>query len=324
MAFIGYHASHEQFTPSELLGLVQKAERAGFSGVMSSDHFAPWSRRQGQSGFAWAWLGAAMQATQIPFGLITVPGGWRYHPAISAQAAATLVQMYPGRFPWLAVGSGEALNEHVIGSDWPDKIARNNRLLCASEIIKKLWLGETVSSADPIRVDQAKLYTLPGSPPRIIAAALSQETAAWAGGWADGLITVNQDTSILKSMISAFRHTGNKGPIYLQLHVSYANNDELARSHAFDQWRSNSISAEEAEEIKFTEEFDRLSETVVPDDLDKNVRISSKLELHVSWLREYLSLGFEQIYVHNVGRNQTEFIEAYGKYILPSLKANAN
>ncbi|MDQ0995364.1 coenzyme F420-dependent glucose-6-phosphate dehydrogenase [Phyllobacterium ifriqiyense] len=320
MAFIGYHASHEQFAPGELLELVQKAEGAGFSGVMSSDHFAPWSKRQGQSGFAWAWLGAAMQATHIPFGLITVPGGWRYHPAISAQAAATLAQMYPGRFPWLAVGSGEALNEHVIGSGWPNKTTRNNRLVSASEILKKLWLGETVSSTNPIPIDQAKLYTQPDSPPLIIAAALSEETAAWAGDWADGLITVNQDMSTLRAIISAFRGAGNQGPIFLQLHVSYASNDELARAHAFDQWRSNSISSEEAEEIKLTEEFDRLSETVTPGDLDKNVRISSEPELHISWLREYLSLGFEQIYVHNVGRNQTEFIEAYGKHVLPLLK----
>lgn len=320
MAFIGYHASHEQFAPGELLELVQKAESAGFSGVMSSDHFAPWSKRQGQSGFAWAWLGAAMQATHIPFGLITVPGGWRYHPAISAQAAATLAQMYPGRFPWLAVGSGEALNEHVIGSGWPNKTTRNNRLVSASEILKKLWLGETVSSTNPIPIDQAKLYTQPDSPPLIIAAALSEETAAWAGDWADGLITVNQDMSTLRAIISAFRGAGNQGPIFLQLHVSYASNDELARAHAFDQWRSNSISSEEAEEIKLTEEFDRLSETVTPGDLDKNVRISSEPELHISWLREYLSLGFEQIYVHNVGRNQTEFIEAYGKHVLPLLK----
>src|SRR5919202_3358811 len=126
MARIGYHASHEQFAPSELLRLVQCAEAAGFDCAMSSDHFRPWGPSQGQSGFAWAWLGAALQATSRPFGVISAPG-YRYQPAILAQAAATLCEMFPGRL-WLALGSGQRLNEDLTGTAWPNKEERNARL----------------------------------------------------------------------------------------------------------------------------------------------------------------------------------------------------
>src|ERR671912_30728 len=126
MAQIGYHASHEQFTPGELIEYVVAAERAGFASVMSSDHFAPWSDAQGQSGFAWSWLGAALATTSLPFGVVNAPGQ-RYHPAIVAQASATLAVMFPDRF-WIAVGSGQLLNEHITGDRWPAKPERNERL----------------------------------------------------------------------------------------------------------------------------------------------------------------------------------------------------
>jgi coenzyme F420-dependent glucose-6-phosphate dehydrogenase len=126
MAVVGYHASHEQVAPSALLAAVQDAEAAGFSRAMCSDHFSPWSRRQGESGFAWSWLGAALQATRLPFGVVTAPGQ-RYHPAVTAQAAATLAELFPDRF-WMALGTGEFSNEHITGARWPNKAERNARL----------------------------------------------------------------------------------------------------------------------------------------------------------------------------------------------------
>lgn len=146
MVLIGYHVSHEQFAPDELLRYAVAAEAAGFGAVMSSDHFHPWSRAQGQSGFGWAWLGAAMQATTLPFGTLCVPGGWRYHPAIVAQAAATLERLFPGRLRWIAAGSGEALNEAIVGARWPDKAVRNERLRAGVDIVRRLWAGDTVSA----------------------------------------------------------------------------------------------------------------------------------------------------------------------------------
>lgn len=321
MVHIGYHASHEQFTPGELVEYAVAAERAGFASVMSSDHLAPWSRRQGQSGFTWTWLGAAMQATTIPFGLITVPIGFRYHPVITAQAAATLAELFPGRFPWMAVGSGQALNEHFAARRWPSKQERNELLLAGVEIVRDLWSGAMVSRRAPISVDEARLYTLPRQLPRIIAGALSPQTAKWAGGWADGLITVNQPRDKLKEIVDAFRSGGGEGkPLLLQVHVSCAATDEDARANAFDQWRSNAITADIAETLRLPEEFEAATEKVTPGDMDQHVRISSSVAAHLEWLLEDFAMGFEEIYVHNVGRNQREFIDRYGADVLPRVQ----
>ena len=321
MARIGYHASHEQFAPSELLDYVVAAEKAGFASVMSSDHLAPWSKRQGQSGFVWTWLGAAMQATSIPFGLITVPTGFRYHPVMTAQAAATLAELYPDRFPWMAVGSGQALNEHFAAKRWPSKAERNELLLAGVEIIRELWSGATVSRRDPIAVDEARLYVAPPQAPRIIAGALSPKTAQWAGGWADGLITINQPREQLEKIVDAFRTGGGDGkPLYLQVHVSYAPSDEEARRNAFDQWRSNAITADMAETLRLPEEFDTAAKKIRPEDMDEHVRISSSMSAHAEWLLEDAAMGFEQIYVHNVGRNQKDFIDRYGAEVIPRLR----
>ena len=159
MTIVGWHASHEQIPPSELLRTVQLAEQAGFDAAMSSDHFSPWSERQGESGFAWSWLGAAMATTDLPFGVVTAPGQ-RYHPAIIAQAAATLGEMFPGRF-WMALGTGEASNEHITGDRWPAKDIRNRRLAECVAVIRALLAGEEVSHDGLVRVDRARLYTLP-------------------------------------------------------------------------------------------------------------------------------------------------------------------
>ncbi|MBX4959275.1 TIGR03885 family FMN-dependent LLM class oxidoreductase [Rhizobium lentis] len=325
MTLIGYHASHEQFSPSELIGYVQAAEAAGFDAVMSSDHLTPWSERQGQSGFAWAWLGAALQATRaIPFGIITIPMGWRYHPAITAQAGATIAEMFSERLPWIAVGSGQAMNEHVIGERWPSKSERNERLLAAVEIIRDLWSGKLVSRAGPIKVDQARIHTLPDEIPRIVAGALSPETAEWAGGWADALITINQPPDKLRKIVDAFRRGGGEEkPLYLQTHVSYAGSDEDARANAFEQWRSNAISAAISETLRLPEEFDEACLKVRPEDLDEHVRISADPQQHVEWLEADVAMGFEEIYIHNVGRNQCEFIEVYGREVLPVFRAGA-
>src|SRR6187200_266134 len=187
MPAFGFHASHEQVHPSELLAAVQRAEEAGFDAAMSSDHFSPWSERQGQSAFAWSCLGAALQATSLPFGVVNAPGQ-RYHPAIVAQAIATLAAMFPGRF-WAALGTGEASNEHVTGGGWPRKEVRNARLRECVDVIRALHRGEEVSHDGLVHVDRARIWTLPDEPPPLLAAAVSAETAAWAAGWADGIIT---------------------------------------------------------------------------------------------------------------------------------------
>ncbi len=187
MIQLSYHISHEQFAPRQLLGLVAHAEVSGFDAAFSSDHFHPWSTQQGHSGFIWAWLGAALQATQqLKFGGITVPGAWRYHPAVVAQAIATLAQMFPGRIPWFALGSGEALNECVVGVRWPSKAERNTRLEEAACAIRALLTGERITLDGVIPIANAQIWSLPVEAPQLVGAALSPETAEWVGDWADG------------------------------------------------------------------------------------------------------------------------------------------
>jgi coenzyme F420-dependent glucose-6-phosphate dehydrogenase len=318
MTRISYHASHEQFTPRDLLTFVQAAEKAGFQGAMSSDHTAPWSERQGQSGFALSWVAAALQATQFPVGMITIPGGWRYHPLITAHAGATLAQMFPGRFTWMALGSGEALNERMVGQGWPDKPERHARLRAAVDIIRALWDGETVTSSGPIPTEAAKLYTLPERPPLLLGAALSPETAEWCGAWADGLITINMPRDKLQAVIDAFRRGGGRGkPLYLQVHVAWDEDEATARQHAFDQWRSNAVEAHHAANLPTPGHFDEITCGVMPEDMDKHVRISSDPARHVAWIKEDVAMGFEDIVIHNTGRNQLAFIEAFGRHVLP-------
>lgn len=319
MTVFGYHASHEQFRPSTLLHYVRSAEAAGFEVAMCAEHFAPWSERQGESGFTWSWLGAALQSTHLSFGTVTTPVG-RYHPVIVAQACATLAEMFPDRF-WVALGSGLAINEHFTGQHWPVKSERQARVEEAAKVMRRLWNGETVTHRGGFVAEEAVLYTRPEKAPLVIGAAISPESAAWVARWADGLITVAQPAEKLTRTIDAFREAGGAGkPMFLQAQHSYATSDAQAVEAAYDQWRVNIFDSAVLAELSTPAAFDAAGMFVRRDDLLGPIRISSDLSLHVEWLHEYEELGFDRVYVHNVGRNQEEFIEAYGRDVLPQLK----
>ncbi|MFE9749962.1 TIGR03885 family FMN-dependent LLM class oxidoreductase [Saccharothrix saharensis] len=313
------HASHEQVHPSRLLAAVRRAEEVGFDAAMSSDHFSPWSARQGQSAFAWSWLGAALEATSLPFGVVNAPGQ-RYHPAIIAQAIGTLGAMYPGRF-WAALGSGEASNEHITGGGWPRKEVRNARLLECVEVIRALLAGEEVSHDGLVTVDRARLWTRPEEPPLLIGAAVSEETARWCAGWADGLITVNAPVERLERMVAAYRDAGGRGKLHLQVHLSWAASDEEARSVAHEQWRSNVFPPPICWDLDTAEHFDLVSEDVSVERVAGVVNVSSDLGLHAKTVREYADLGFEEIYLHHVGQEQERFLDAFGARVLPEVRS---
>ena len=176
MTVVGFHNSHEQVHPASLLDAVALAESVGFTAAMSSDHFSPWSKRQGHSGFAWSWLGAALATTTLPFGVVTAPGQ-RYHPAIIAQAAATLCEMFPERL-WIALGTGEASNEHITGERWPPKAERIARLRECVDVIRALHRGEEVTHEGLITVDRARIWTLPDEPPSLLPASTPPSPSA--------------------------------------------------------------------------------------------------------------------------------------------------
>ncbi|MFF3866493.1 TIGR03885 family FMN-dependent LLM class oxidoreductase [Micromonospora sp. NPDC001898] len=319
MTVFGFHASHEQIHPAKLLEAVIHAERAGFDAAMSSDHFSPWSARQGQSGFAWSWLGAALQATNLPFGVVNAPGQ-RYHPAIIAQAIGTLGAMYPGRF-WAALGTGEASNEHITGDAWPRKDVRTARLRECVDVIRALLAGEEVSHDGLVTVDRARLWTRPEQPPALIGAAVSVATARWCAEWADGLITVNAPTDHLRQMIDAYRDAGGRGPLHLQVHVSWAPDQAEAEALAYDQWRSNVFAPPICWDLDTAEHFDAVSADVPMAKVTSTVNVSADPGRHVGWLQEYLELGFDQIALHHVGQEQRAFIDTFGAEVLPKLRA---
>ncbi|MBX9245100.1 TIGR03885 family FMN-dependent LLM class oxidoreductase [Actinotalea ferrariae] len=318
MTTIGYHASHEQVHPAALLRAVQQAEQAGFDAAMCSDHFAPWSARQGHSGFAWSWLGAALATTSLRFGVVNAPGQ-RYHPAIIAQAAATLAAMFPGRF-WAALGSGENANEHITGDPWPVKDVRDDRLVETVGVIRRLLAGEEVTHHGLVTVDRARIWTLPEEPPALIGPAVTVATARRCASWADGLITINQPHEVLREMVAAYREEGGRGPLALQVHVSWAPDQAEAEHIAFDQWRSNVFPPPVCWDLATPEHFDVASSHVRPEDVHKSVLVSSDLAQQTAWIAELASIGFDEVYLHHVGQEQEAFVDAFGEHVLPQLK----
>jgi coenzyme F420-dependent glucose-6-phosphate dehydrogenase len=319
MASLGYHCSHEQYSPSELLFNVKHAFASGFNHAMCSDHFHPWSNTQGQSGFAWSWLGAALESTELDFGTVNAPGQ-RYHAAVVAQAAATLAQMYPGRF-WIAVGSGEALNESITGEAWLPKPARMQRLRECIDCMRALWAGQTVNHRGLIHMHNARLYSLPQNPPLLIGACLSPETAASMGTWADGLITITQDRKQMQEIIAAFRENGGDGkPIYLQVVLSFAATHKEALSAAHVQWRQAALKQSMLADLASPEAFDDATKNLAPEDVAKHIRISADLNEHLDWLLQDAELGFDRLYLHNVHHDQRRFICHASETILPAFR----
>lgn len=279
MPTIGFHCSHEQIAPGRLLRGVQHAEQVGFTAAMSSDHLSPWSQRQGESGFAWSFLGAALATTDLPFGVVTAPGQ-RYHPAVTAQAIATLARMFPGRF-WAALGSGEASNERVTGAVWPRKEVRDARLLECVDVIRRLLAGETVDH--------------------------------------DGLVTVNQPLDTLRRVLDSYRDAGGRGPARLQVHLSWARTDDEALAIAHDQWRTNVHGPPVSWDTETVEAFDTMAETVTPAQVARVVNVSSDPSWHAARLQEYLDQGWDEVYLHHVGQRQEVFLDTFGERVLPQL-----
>jgi coenzyme F420-dependent glucose-6-phosphate dehydrogenase len=310
---VGFHCSHEQHAPSALLGLAARANAAGFTAAMCSDHVSPFLP-QGQSGYAWSWLGAALQATTMTFGTVCAPGQ-RYHPAIVAQAAATLSEMYPDRF-WLALGSGEALNESITADPWPPRDMRYQRLRECVDIIRALWAGEEVTDAGLVRIKRARVYSRPARPPLLLAAAMTPETARWAASWADGLITASGPRHRLRAIVDAFSDAGGAGkPLYLQVALSYAKTDDDSQRLACEHWPQAALPPARLAELETPDDFERAVRTVSPSEVLSAVRASADVERHAAWLREDLDMGFTRIYLHNVNPDHERFFEDFAPRI---------
>lgn len=327
---IGYAAMLEQFGPQEVVGLTASAEEHGFSGCMAADHFQPWVPRQGQAAFVWNVLTAVGERTRGDLGPGVTCPSFRFHPAMTAQAAATLEAMYPGR-SWLGVGSGEALNEHVIGGYWPEAGERSLRMFEAIEVIKKLFdaslAGKDVRHAGRFfTLESTRLWTMPAAAPPILVATAGPINARKTGRFADGIITVGAPLEKIGMLFDRFAEGAREAgkdpdmmPKVLQLHLSWAETDEAALTNAVTEWPNGGMKFPKAD-IRSPFDFEQMAALVRPEDFEGRMVISSDPDVHRAHIQRFVDLGFDRIYLHNVGRNQEMWIEVFGRDVLPKLR----
>jgi len=326
---VGYAAMLEQFHPTEAVDLSALAEEHGFSGVMAADHYQPWVPAQGQAAFVWNVLTAIGERTRGDMGPGVTAPTFRWHPAMVAQASATLAAMYPGRH-WLGLGSGEALNEHVVAGYWPEAPERINRMFEAIDIIKKLFTsslaGKDVKHAGQFyKLESTRLWTMPEVAPEILVATAGPVTAKRAGRVADGLITVGAPLEKISGLFQKFddgaREAGRDPetmPKVLQLHLSWAETDEQALANAMHEWPNGGMKFPKAD-IRSPFDFEQMAKLVRPEDFEGRMVISADPDVHRAEIQKYVDLGFDRVYLHNVGRNQREWIEVFGRDVLPKL-----
>jgi len=318
VAAIGYTLSSEENGARALVEQAVRAERAGFSFAGISDHFHPWIDQQGESPFVWGVLGAISQATerlQLVTG-VTCPTT-RIHPAIVAHAAATAASLLPGRFS-LGVGSGENLNEHILGDNWPSVPQRQERLEEAIEVIRLLWEGGMKSHRGRhYTVENARIYSLPEEPPPILVAVAGERSVDLAARVGDGLV----GTAPVAESIDQFRSGGGEGkPTYGQLHVCWASSEEDARATALQWWPNGAVSGSYFLELPLPSHFEEAAELVTEEDIAGNVVCGPDPERHIAAIREYIDAGYDHVYVHQVGPDQDGFFDFYERDVLPELQ----
>src|ERR1700712_128687 len=326
---IGYAAMLEQFHPTEILELASYAEANRFSGVMAADRFQPWVPQQGQASYVWNVLGALGQTTSGELGTGMVVPTFRQHPALVAQASATLAAMYPGRH-WLGVGSGEAIDEHVVGGYWPETAERINRMFEAIEVIKKLFTASALGrdakhSGTYFKLESSRLWTMPAVAPDILVATAGPVTAKRAGRTVDGIIIDGPPLDKIEALFARFdegaREVGKDaaaGSKVLRLHLSWAPTAEVAMPNAMTEWPNGGARFPRSD-IRSPFEFEQLARLVRPEDFEGRLLVSEDPDVHRAHIQRYLDLGFDRVYLHNVGRNQREWIDVFARQVLPKL-----
>jgi len=316
---LGYTLSSEEFAPNDLVAQARRAEEAGFAFALISDHFHPWMDSQGHSPFVWTTLGGVANVTermQIGTG-VTAPI-IRYHPAIIAQAAATVAAMMPGRF-FLGVGTGEYLNEHITGEHWPPISRRQDMLVEAVGIIRDLWAGGyTTRYGDFYTVENARLYTLPEALPPIHVAASGTESAAMAGKLGDGLISTSPDGET----VTTFSASGGEGkPRYGQMTICWAEDEQEAMQTAYKYWGYTVLPGQMSQELALPAYYDAGAELVTPEDVAKKVVCGNDVERYLKQIQQYVDAGFTHVYLHQVGPDQEGYIRFAERELLPRFRS---
>jgi G6PDH family F420-dependent oxidoreductase len=316
MVDIGYKLSSEEFGPADLVRFAVRAEQAGFGFALASDHYHPWADRQGQSPFVWTALGAIGQATtRLRVGTAVTCPTIRIHPAIIAQAAATTAALMGDRF-FLGVGTGENLNEHVVGRGWPPPDVRLEMLEEAIEVIRLLWKGEESSHRGRYyTVEDARLYTLPDAPPPIMVAASRPGAAELAGRAGDAMI----NTEVEEDLIKAYEGAGGDGERYVELSTCWAKDERRARKTAHEVWSLAGLEGPLFTELRTPSNFEAAYEMVTEDKVAEAVTCGPDPRRHLEAIEKATKAGYTRVCVHQIGPDQMGFFDFYEREILPEL-----
>jgi G6PDH family F420-dependent oxidoreductase len=316
---IGYFLSCEEYSPDQLVEQAVSAEKAGFDALWISDHFHPWNDEQGESPFVWSMIGAISQACSLPVTTAVTCPTVRTHPAIIAQAAATSAHLLGGRFT-LGVGTGEALNEHVLGDAWPSIDIRLEMLEEAVELIRELWSGKVVTSRGRhYQVDTARIYTRPDQPPPVYMSAFGPKALDVAVRIADGFIGTTDDAN----MVSTFKDRSGGKPAQGGYKVAWADTDDEGVAHAHRLWANAGIPGELAQVLPSPQHFEQASQLVTREATAESVVAGSKAEAHLNQMKAYVAAGYDEVYVANMGPHYRAMIETYGRDVLPAVRDSA-
>src|SRR5215217_3728056 len=308
---IGCFLSCEEFAPAELVEQAKRAEAAGFHALWISDHYHPWNDQQGHSAFVWSVIGALSEATSLPVTTGVTCPTLRIHPAVVAHAAATSAVMHQGRFR-LGVGSGEALNEHILGTHWPEADVRLEMLEEAVDVMRTLWSGGQHSHRGRhYTVENARIYDLPDAPPPVLVSGFGPKAVRLAARIGDGFVTTSPD----KDSIELYRSEGGKGPVHAGTKVCFMADEDEARRTAHRLWPNEALPGELAQVLPTPSHFEQASSLVTPDQIE--VPMGPDLEQHAAALQEYADAGVDELFVQQIGPEQDAFFGDWAREILP-------
>lgn len=313
----GYFLSSEEYTPAELVEQARLAADAGFDSLWISDHFHPWNDAQGQSPFVWSMIGAISQVCDLPVTTAVTCPTMRINPVIVAQAAATSAVLLDGKFV-LGIGTGEALNEHILGQAFPTVDARLEMLEEAVDVMRKLWTGEVVSHRGTYyTVDTARIYTAPEKPVPVYMSAFGPKATEVAARIADGFITTSPD----QEMVDKFQaEAGSDKPTQAGFKVSYAATKDEGVDIAHRLWANSGVPGELAQVLPSPKHFEQASELVTKEMMADSLTCGSDASEHLATYDPYLEVGFDELYVANMGPHYADMIRMYGQEILPELR----
>ncbi|MEA2254992.1 MAG: hypothetical protein QOG35_1037 [Solirubrobacteraceae bacterium] len=310
---IGCFLSSEEWGPRDLVEQARRAEEAGFHALWISDHFHPWNDEQGHSPFVWSTIAAISQATRLPVTTAVTCPTIRIHPAIVAHAAATSAVLLEGRFA-LGVGSGEALNEHILGDRWPDADVRLEMLEEAIEVIRTLWQGGVRDHRGRhYEVENARIYDLPAEPPPILVSGFGPKSVRLAARIADGYVTTMPDAEL----VELYRTEGGVGPVQAGTKVCFGPDEAQARRTAHRLWPNESLPGELAQVLPTPRHFEQASQLVTEERVAESVPCGPDLDRHVAALQEYADAGVDELFVQQIGPEQDAFFDTWAREVLP-------